>query len=420
MSREYPVGIIGGGIGGLTCAYYLARAGIPSVVIEREQRLGGRLRAMKDGARTLDLGAKAFSRSCTELLRLIGHLELGAYLIPLVDAHRVGLRTPAGVISFTEKEVEVGNRLSPRERACAVWYLLNHARTQTLPQEDSPPNRLHAISWADDIRHVCGERTLEVLFRPLAWAMAFTPPEELSALAVRLLLQLFLAPFQRLRGGFGTLITRLSAATQPYATLLTETEVIAVATQGSEFVLTVRTPKGASTLRVEQLVCAMPLPRASRLLHGAGLRDWRSPFAYREVYQTFVRGTPHPDMAANHYSLVISEALPHGALALRVDDETLALVSPSAVSLEALLSTFCLPGAQVVSVPAEWSAALQFVPVVPPGAPMPGPRTTVPNLYLCGDYYYMLGLESSILTAREAASMATQAIRTTVVRGGSS
>ena len=38
---DAPVAIVGGGISGLSTAYYLAQAGIPSTLIEARPRLGG-------------------------------------------------------------------------------------------------------------------------------------------------------------------------------------------------------------------------------------------------------------------------------------------------------------------------------------------------------------------------------------------
>jgi monoamine oxidase len=42
IDNKKLVGIIGGGLAGLTCAYRLSQVGIPSILFEGSSRLGGR------------------------------------------------------------------------------------------------------------------------------------------------------------------------------------------------------------------------------------------------------------------------------------------------------------------------------------------------------------------------------------------
>src|SRR5215207_1570255 len=42
-ARELPVAIIGGGIAGLSTAYYLQKAGVPYVLLEQGERWGGKI-----------------------------------------------------------------------------------------------------------------------------------------------------------------------------------------------------------------------------------------------------------------------------------------------------------------------------------------------------------------------------------------
>ncbi|KAE8662336.1 hypothetical protein F3Y22_tig00113548pilonHSYRG00128 [Hibiscus syriacus] len=50
------VAVIGGGIRGLVSAYVLAEAGVPVVVYEKQERLGGHAKTVNFDAVELDLG----------------------------------------------------------------------------------------------------------------------------------------------------------------------------------------------------------------------------------------------------------------------------------------------------------------------------------------------------------------------------
>jgi phytoene dehydrogenase-like protein len=410
MNDRYPVGIVGGGAAGLTCAYYLALEGIPSIVFERESRLGGRLDAVREGGEVLELGAKVFTRACVNLCDLVEHLGLTSQLVHLTGAQRVGIHTPAGQIRCTASDIDAQGILTSRERAAAAWYLLRYVTPIKRPSSGDSPSVIHERSCAEDVLQECGERVLTQFFVPLTQAFAFATPDKLSALAVRLFLQLYLSPFLQLRGGFPSLIARLAEAVPPLGHIETGAEVISALPNGAGFTLMVRQGGRTSTVQVERLVCALPLPQAEPLLRTAGLANWHPPYPYRQVYQTLVRGTLRPKFMDNHYNLVLSDALPQGAMTTRLGKEAFSLVCPTSVSPEALMSVFCSPGAEIIPVAQQWQTALRYVPLMPPRAQLPGPLTAVPSLFICGDYYYMLGLESTILTAREVSRLVTESL----------
>jgi squalene-associated FAD-dependent desaturase len=68
-----PVAIVGGGIAGISAAFHLSQWGIPTVLFERSNQLGGRIRSSFDdefGAE-LDLGVHIIAGAYTEFLRLL-------------------------------------------------------------------------------------------------------------------------------------------------------------------------------------------------------------------------------------------------------------------------------------------------------------------------------------------------------------
>ncbi len=61
VARELPVLIIGAGIGGLCAAAWLGAAGVPSLVLERQPRPGGKLRTVECGGLAIDAGPTVFT-----------------------------------------------------------------------------------------------------------------------------------------------------------------------------------------------------------------------------------------------------------------------------------------------------------------------------------------------------------------------
>lgn len=121
--------IVGGGTSGLTAAYYLKKKGIDSIVLEANERAGGRLGGDRVGDFYIDQGADWFTLSCDAVLELCDELELrmvraalkaawhrrGKYFITrhadikpltmarnMVSAAQLGLLSPSSIIAMTK------------------------------------------------------------------------------------------------------------------------------------------------------------------------------------------------------------------------------------------------------------------------------------------------------------------------------
>ncbi len=84
-----PVIIVGGGISGLSAAYYLAKAGIPSRIIERRSRLGGVIQTEYINGCALEAGPDSYlgiKPAAGELIREVG---LGGDIIGSNDHERI-------------------------------------------------------------------------------------------------------------------------------------------------------------------------------------------------------------------------------------------------------------------------------------------------------------------------------------------
>lgn len=84
-----PVLIIGGGISGLSTAWYLAKAGVASTIIEREDRLGGVIRTDHVDGCIAEAGPDSFLTAKPSARILAEELGLGKELIGSNDHQRI-------------------------------------------------------------------------------------------------------------------------------------------------------------------------------------------------------------------------------------------------------------------------------------------------------------------------------------------
>jgi len=94
-----PVAIVGAGLAGLTCARTLQRAGVPWVLFEREQRVGGRVRTDEQDGFLLDRGFQVFLTSYPEASRQLDldALDLRAFYpgaLVRIGGERIRLANP--------------------------------------------------------------------------------------------------------------------------------------------------------------------------------------------------------------------------------------------------------------------------------------------------------------------------------------
>ncbi|MBM3740461.1 MAG: protoporphyrinogen oxidase [Acidobacteria bacterium] len=84
-----PVAIVGGGISGLSAAYFLSRAGTRAIIIEKDSRLGGVIRTDRVDGCLVEAGPDSFLAAKPEAMELIRELGLESDVISSNDHRRV-------------------------------------------------------------------------------------------------------------------------------------------------------------------------------------------------------------------------------------------------------------------------------------------------------------------------------------------
>jgi len=179
-----PVVIVGGGISGLSAAYYLNKAGVPVRLIERSARLGGVIATdMVDGC-LVEGGPDSFLSAKPAAMELIREVGLEADVIGSNDHQRVTyirrggklVPLPDGMMMMVPTRVMpmVGSgllSLSTKIRMGLEWF--------RKPEEVAQDR-----SVAEFIREHYGQETVDYLAEPLLAGVYGGDPEKLSAASV--------------------------------------------------------------------------------------------------------------------------------------------------------------------------------------------------------------------------------------------
>jgi len=76
---SYDVIVVGGGISGLTAAYEMNKKGYDVLVLEAQERVGGRVHTMRVDGKNIDVGGQWVGPTQHNILKLLEELKIGTY-----------------------------------------------------------------------------------------------------------------------------------------------------------------------------------------------------------------------------------------------------------------------------------------------------------------------------------------------------
>jgi len=234
--------IIGGGISGISTAYYLAKKGLPSTIVESRPRLGGVIQTDRVHGCTLEAGPDSFLSVKPAALDLIRDLGLAADVIGSNDHLRVTfVRRNGRLVPLPDGlMMMVPTKILP----LLATPLLSLGTKVKMGMEllRAPKPRAEDESVADFVREHYGQEAVDYLAEPLLSGIYGGDPTQLS---VRAVLPRFVEPsqkygsltkgvlasraqqkrpeggapaplFRTLKGGLGQLVDAVTSAIRPH------------------------------------------------------------------------------------------------------------------------------------------------------------------------------------------------------------
>ena len=281
--------VVGGGITGLTAAYALGRAGVPTMLVDASDRFGGKVQTERIDGFLVESGPDSFITYRPAALELCRELGLGDAIIRPTQPRTVTVRAGGRFVKLPDG---IGLVLPMRLRPFITSRLFSPLEKARIGLDLLLPRALDDgdIAVGRFIRKRLGGALVDRLAGPLLGGVYGTPIDELSLDAVvpqlreaerdhRSLLLAGLAqgrtrerrgedggsPFVTLAGGTGQLTGAITdaLAASPTVTSRTGTGVTGLERRGSG--LAVRLA-GGDSVRAEAVVLATPAPIAAGLL----------------------------------------------------------------------------------------------------------------------------------------------------------
>jgi protoporphyrinogen oxidase len=449
--------VVGGGITGLTAAYVLSQAGVPTTLVEATDRLGGKVRTERVDGFLVESGPDSFIAYRPAAVELCGELGLGDTIIRPTDPRVVNVRTGGRFVRLPDGiGLVLPTRMRPlvTTRMFSPFEKVRMSLDLVLPRGGADGD----VAVGPFLRRRLGSALVNRLAGPLIGGVYGTSIDELSLDAVvpqlreavrdhRSLLLASLAqgrarkrtgvapgsPFVTLAGGLGQLPEALGAALEasPSVTVRTGTKVAGLERQGPGFAIQL---VGGERLAADAVVLTSSAPIAADLLDtlaptAAGhLRT--IPYGSTGVVSLGYRADQFPAPLVGHGFLVADgeplsisactwsslkwiDRAPDGMVLLRAfmgsSSEPL-LAGPdteiAAAARRDLALTMGVRGDPVMTRVARWQAAMPHYTVghLDRVNAIFESLAGVPNLVLAGGAYRGVGLPDCITQGRAAAA----------------
>lgn len=281
--------VVGGGITGLATAHALGRAGVPTMLVEASDRLGGKVRTERTDGFLVETGPDSFISYRPAGLELARELGLADAIVRPTEPRTVTVRIGGRFVALPDG---MGLVLPTRLRPFVTTRMFSPLEKARMGLDLFMPRRLDGVDVAVGafLRQRLGSALVDRLAGPLIGGVYGTPIDELSLDGVvpqlreaerdhRSLLLASLAqgrarrrgggatgsPFVSLAGGVGQLTDALvdSLAAMPGVEVRTGTRVVGLDRSGAHLAATV---DGDRRIVADGIVLAAPAPAAADLL----------------------------------------------------------------------------------------------------------------------------------------------------------
>ena len=177
--------IVGGGISGLSTAYYLAKAGIPSTLIEKRPQLGGIIQTERIDGCLVEAGPDSFLSTKPWAMELIGELGLESEVIGSNDhLRKIFIRKNGRLVAMPDGlQFLVPTRIAP----ILATPLLSWGAKARIGLEwfrHKPAERRADCSVAEFVAAHYGQEAVEYLAEPLLAGVYGGAPESLGVAGV--------------------------------------------------------------------------------------------------------------------------------------------------------------------------------------------------------------------------------------------
>jgi len=440
--------VVGGGISGLSAAYYLTAAGADCSILENQARVGGVIETRIAEGCTLECGPDSFLSAKPAALALVKELGLEGDVIGSNDHRRTTYILKHGALVALPEGVMmiVPTRVMPMVKSPLLSW---GTKIRMGLEYFRKPDESHDRSVAEFVTDHFGQETLDYLAEPLLSGVYGGDPAQLSVGSV---LPRFLqmeakygslvrgvlagrsgaAPsgplFRTLKGGLGTLVDALAARVK-----VCRAEVETIERSGSGF----RLRTGGEWIDADQVIVACPAWSAARLVQGLdgrlaellGSIDYSSSLTLSLIYRTadfdgkragFGFLVPKKERqrlaACTFVGTKFSFRVPDDRIVLRcffggIGDPAIlneSDASVTAIAREELRRILGLTAAPIAQVIARWPRSMaqytlghqQRVEEIRTRA------AAIPGLHLAGNAYDGIGIPDCIQAGRAAAKAA--------------
>ena len=387
------VGIIGGGIAGLTCGYRLAQKGINSIIFEKEPLVGGRLPyavAIASPRFYLRLSALIKELGLTEVKRIPLIITKVAFIMP--NGKWVGMEAlPLVLLKLGLKSVLYFLKL-------ALFALrLNFS----VKKFDPRLVKLREISFEEYLKG-CPEGLKDFLLRALRGFHCF--PElnfsQVSASSMmvdlRFLTEIFFGTTRILKdeNNLGVIAKALDQKIKEMGfPVLTSAEVKKVERKGEKFLLSYQR-EGEKKEEVDKVVLATPLTVTKEIFPELKLETniW-----YPQIRSFSIEGK----LKKPKRRLVVGLAGNPVNLGLVINtfprlQHVYPLDKAKPIDFQSIYSEYKVIDEKILT---------SVLPIFPPGVKVPELKTEIKGVYLCGDFYYYPSLEMAIETGEMVAEL---------------